>query len=188
MKLSLVSFKDAGFAVEPRYYFFGWSVSPRIIGRVSVIAALKRAKSYLPKGHTFKIWDCKRSYAVQELMMKSFWKRIGIMYPNATLGERKKLLLRFGGGLVKRVTALGTHRNGGSIDLTIVDQHGRELYMGTDHDDLTDRAATEYFEGKKKLDALGTEARKNRRLLVRVLKKAGFVNYAPEWWHWSYKK
>ena len=57
--------------------------------------------------------------------------------------------------------------------------------MGTDHDDLTARAALDYFEKGRAKSVLDREAQKNRCLLARVMKKAGFENYAPEWWHWS---
>jgi D-alanyl-D-alanine dipeptidase len=87
-----------------------------------------------------------------------------------------------------RITRLDTHRNGGSFDLTIVDKNGNELYMGTDHDDLTEKAITDFFETKKNLTLIEKEAKKNRRLLKRVLNEVGFKNYAAEWWHWSFDK
>ena len=147
---------------------------------------LIRAKKLLPRGYNFKIWDCKRSYGIQELMMKSFWKRLGLKYQSSPVKEREKLLLKFSGGLIKKVKRLDTHRNGGSFDLTVVDPIGAELYMGTDHDDLTDKAKTDYYENKTRLRLSEQEVKRNRRLLKRVMKKAGFVNYAAEWWHWSY--
>lgn len=188
IKMRFVDVEEYGFVTEPRYYFYGWSQTSRIKGRESTAKALVRAKKLLPKGYNFKVWDCKRSYAIQELMSVSFWKRLKLLHPNLSTKEKKKLLLRFSGGLVKRTGKLDTHRKGGSFDLTIIDRRGAELYMGTDHDDLTERAATDYYESKSKLGLLEKEARKNRRLLKRVMEKAGFVNYAAEWWHWSYGK
>ena len=96
------------------------------------------------------------------------------------------MVFRFGARPIKTVTRLDTHRNGGSFDLTIISKQGDELYMGTDHDDLTEKAATDYFEKKKNMHAPEREARKNRKLLARVMRRAGFLNYASEWWHWSY--
>jgi len=107
------------------------------------------------------------------------------LHPKLSQGKLEKLVFKFSGGLVKSVKRLDTHRKGGSFDLTIVDKKGNELYMGTDHDDLTKKAAIDYFEKKPKLNLLGKQAKKNRRLLKRVMEKAGFVNYAAEWWHWS---
>ena len=94
----------------------------------------------------------------------------------------------FGAKPLRKVTRLDTHRNGGSFDLTIIDRSGEELYMGTDHDDLTEKAATDYFESKKKLSPREREAKKNRRLLKHVLNKIGLLNYRREWWHWSWDK
>jgi len=187
-QIRFVDVKKCGFVTEPRYYFYGWSKTPKIIGRESVVKALVRAKKLLPKGYNFKVWDCKRSYGIQELMIASFWKRLRLLYQSLSVKERKKLLLKFSGGLVNKVKRLDTHRNGGSFDLTVVDQQGAELYMGTDHDDLTEKAATDYFENKSQLSLSEKEAKKNRRLLKRVMGKAGFINYAAEWWHWSYDK
>lgn len=179
--------KKYRFVLEPRYYFFGWKSSSEIVARASAIAALLRARKLLPKGYNFKIWDAQRDRRVQILMAKSFVKRLKLADPK----NYKKLLLKFAGSNTnppQKITRLDTHRNGGAFDCTIVDKNGTELWMGTDHDDLTERAALAYYENKKKLTALEAEAKKNRRLLARAMTKAGFSAYAPEWWHWSYKK
>lgn len=188
IKIRFVDIGKFGFIMEPWYYFYGWSKTVKITGRLSAVKALLRAKKLLPKGYNFKIWDCRRSYQVQELMMKSFRRRLNSLYPSLATKEKKKMLLKFSGGLVKKVKRLDTHRKGGSFDLTIVDSAGDELYMGTDHDDLSKKATTDYYEDKSKLNALEKEARKNRRLLKKVMKKAEFINYSLEWWHWNYDK
>lgn len=187
-KIRFVNIGKYGFIIDPRYYFYGWANTVAILGRKSAVENLLQAKKLLPKGYNFKVWDCKRSYKIQELMMKSFKKRLDLLHPKLTANEKKKLLLKFSGGLVKKVERLDTHRNGGAFDLTIVDNIGNELYMGTDFDDLTEKAATDYYENKPNLDVLEKEARENRRLLRNIMKKAGFVNYPIEWWHWSYDK
>jgi D-alanyl-D-alanine dipeptidase len=110
------------------------------------------------------------------------------MNPDFSKKECKELVLKFGGSSVREIERLDTHQNGGSFDLTVVDGRGDELYMGTDHDDLTKKAATDYFEKKARLDIFEKEAKKNRRILKQAMGKAGFVNFAPEWWHWSSDK
>ncbi len=183
--MKFIDLKRFCFVLEPRYYFFGWSKSPRILARPSTVEALVEARSLLPRGYNFKIWDCQRSRKVQIAMLDSFRRRFKFLYPKLKGKELEKMLYTFGARPVLRVTRLDTHRNGGSVDLTIVDQNEEELYMGTDHDDLTERAATDYFEKKKSKRAIDREAQKNRRLLILVMSKVGFKNYAPEWWHWS---
>jgi len=185
-KIKFVDVKKYGFITEPRYYFWGWSNSPKILARNSAVKALIRAKRFLPKGYNFKIWDCQRPRQVNELMIKSFWRRIKYSHPKLSKKEVKKLVIRFAGPVPspKRETKLWTHRTGGAVDLTLVDRSRKEAYMGTDHDDLSERAALGYFDKKKNLSALDKIAKKNRRILIRAMKKAGFGDYKYEWWHW----
>ena len=187
-KIKFVEVKRYGFITEPRYYFWGWNKSPRILARNSAVRALIKAKKLLPKGYNFKIWDAKRTYNVQAEMVKSFRRRLKLLHPKLSKNKLEKLVFKFSGGLAKSVKRLDAHRKGGSFDLTIINKKGEELYMGTDHDDLTKKAATDYYEKKKNLNHLEKEAKKNRRLLKRVLEKTGFRNYTPEWWHWSYDR
>lgn len=188
LKIEFIDVKKYGFVAEPRYYFYGWAKSPRILARKSAIRALIKTKQFLPKGYNFKIWDVKRTYKIQAEMIKSFRRRLKLLYPKLSKSKLEKLVFKFSGGLNKLVKRLDTHRKGGSFDLTIINRKGEELYMGTDHDNLTKIAATDYYEKKKKLTLLEKEARKNRRLLKIIMRKAGFVNYSIEWWHWSYDK
>jgi D-alanyl-D-alanine dipeptidase len=181
-----VDLASFGFLLEPRYYFFGWSRSPRLYARESAARALVDAEAMLPVGFRFKVWDAWRTRKVERAMLGSFRRRLRLMYPRRSQRARLDLLYRFGGRPRAVITRPDTHRNGGSFDITIVDRQGVELYMGTDHDDLTPRAALDYFEGRKRLTPLEGEARRNRRKLRSALSKAGFLGYAPEWWHWSY--
>ncbi len=188
MKIRLVDLSRRGFVIEPRYFFWGWSKSPKILGRASLVDALVRARKHLPKGFNFKIWDCQRPRSVQILMLKSFVRRFRAAHPAWSKARLEKTLYTFGARPTMRVTKLYTHRLGGAIDLTIIDKKGDELFMGTDHDDLTERATLEYYETRKPKTALDREARKNRRLLKRVMLKAGFMIYPPEWWHWMFDR
>lgn len=184
--MTFVKLAKYGFLLEPRYYFYGWSTSPDILARKSLADALVRARKLLPKGYNFKVWDCQRDRSVQLKMIDSFRRIFTFRNPNLKGTALQKAIDGFAAKPKRIVTRLDCHRNGGAVDLTIVDQNGEELWMGTDHDNLTEKAATDYFEKKKKLSVLDKEALKNRRLLKRVLLKAKFENIAWEWWHWSY--
>lgn len=188
MKMRFIEVKKYKFVTEPRYYFYGWSKSPKVVVRPSALKALVKARKFLPKGFNFKIWDAQRPLSVQIAMLDSFRRRFRAQYLTLSKKQLGELVYKFGARPVRRVVRLDTHRNGGSFDLTIIDRHGTGLSMGTDHDDLTSVAATDFFEKKTRLTPREAEARKNRRLLKRVMVKAGFTNYAPEWWHWSYDK
>jgi D-alanyl-D-alanine dipeptidase len=73
------------------------------------------------------------------------------------------------------------HSTGGAIDLTIINENNEELNMGTEFDDFTDMAATDFFE-----NSFNDEIKKNRRLLFGILTKVGFTNLPSEWWHYDY--
>lgn len=187
-KIILVDVRSCGFLVDPVYYYYGWSGSSKILGRKSAVEALMRAEKLLPSGCRFKVWDCYRSRKTQILMQEAFRRKLRLLHPKLSSKEIHTLLEKFGGISPPplRVEALGTHRKGGSFDLTLIDARGRELLMGTAHDDLTSKAALDYFEKKPNPDALDKKIRDNRRLLKKVMEQAGFVSYPPEWWHWSF--
>lgn len=188
MEYKLVDIAKYGFAAEPRYFFHGWNNLQNIKTRKSVAIKLKEAKKLLPLKYNFKVWDGHRTIETQILMLNSFYKRIKSAHPNWNKQRIKQETLKFGAQPVKIVKELDTHRNGGALDLTIIDRNGSELYMGTDHDDLTAKAALDYFERKNSLSILDKHAQKNRKLLKKVMIKSGFKPYLAEWWHWSYDK
>jgi D-alanyl-D-alanine dipeptidase len=71
-----------------------------------------------------------------------------------------------------------SHSRGSAVDLTIVDENGIELDMGTIFDYFHERSHTQAA-------GLSSEQIKNRQLLLDVMKRNGFKNYSQEWWHFS---
>jgi zinc D-Ala-D-Ala dipeptidase len=71
------------------------------------------------------------------------------------------------------------HSRGLAVDLTIVDQNGKELDMGTEFDFFGKEAHTDY---KGHSDIIN----KNRALLTSTMAKYGFKGIRTEWWHFSY--
>lgn len=71
-----------------------------------------------------------------------------------------------------------THPRGVAVDLSLVDSTGAELDMGTGFDEMVQQSAH---------DAAGHEdiAIASRSLLRRVMEKAGWQAYEPEWWHYQ---
>lgn len=157
-----------------------------ICGRESAVKALVAARKFLPKGYNFKIWDMKRSRKTQLEIISSFRKRFQLMYPRLSAKRIDSLVYTYAAKPYKKVQRLDTHRNGGAVDLTIVDGKGRELYMGTDHDNLTVESALDYYEEFINLNQWQKQAWANRRLLKKVMLSAGWHAYPPEWWHWEF--
>ena len=70
------------------------------------------------------------------------------------------------------------HSRGVAIDLTLLNNQGQELDMGTAFDaftPLSHHAVTE----------ISKEAQQNRLLLLGIMTAAGWDFYANEWWHYQ---
>lgn len=77
------------------------------------------------------------------------------------------------------------HSYGMALDITILDEQGRELDMGTGFDDMTELSHPKLEEGFL-LSGQLTEAQvANRRLLRDAMNHAGFVGINTEWWHFD---
>lgn len=71
-----------------------------------------------------------------------------------------------------------SHSRGSAVDLTLVDSQGVELDMGSVFDFFHETSHTQN-------PRITPAQRKNRELLVNLMAKHGFRNYAKEWWHFS---
>lgn len=70
------------------------------------------------------------------------------------------------------------HTRGVAIDLTLADESGLPLDMGTVFDAMTERS----HHGRTDLT---TQQQRNRALLLGVMSGAGWDHYATEWWHYQ---
>lgn len=79
----------------------------------------------------------------------------------------------------------GLHNYGLAVDLSILDENGIPLPMGTPVDHLGKEA---HITEEAQLVAQGkitTQERENRLLLRQVMKEAGFRPLPSEWWHFN---
>ena len=148
--------------------------------RKKVADMLLAATECLPKGYAFKIYDAWRPFEVQKSLYDEYYE--GLKKENPTFSEEElhRLAKNFVSFPDKGKRFAFVHSSGGAVDLTIVDENGVDLDMGTPFDDFTERSNTTALE---KEDTL---ARKNRRLLYHALTGVGFTNYPFEWWHYDY--
>jgi zinc D-Ala-D-Ala dipeptidase len=77
------------------------------------------------------------------------------------------------------------HSYGMALDITILDEHGRELDMGTGFDDLTELSHPRLEEGFLATGQLTEQQLANRRLLREAMIDAGFRGINTEWWHFD---
>ena len=70
------------------------------------------------------------------------------------------------------------HSRGVAVDLTLLDESGRELDMGTPFDAFTPLS----YHGNTEISV---EAQRNRFILLGVMSAAGWDFYTNEWWHYQ---
>jgi D-alanyl-D-alanine dipeptidase len=77
------------------------------------------------------------------------------------------------------------HSYGMALDITLLDEAGRELDMGTGFDDMTDLSHPALEEGFLVTGKLTDQQVANRRLLREGMLAAGFFGINTEWWHFD---
>ena len=77
------------------------------------------------------------------------------------------------------------HSYGMALDITLLDEAGRELDMGTGFDDMTNLSHPALEEGFLVAGQLTEAQVANRRLLRTAMLDAGFLGINTEWWHFD---
>lgn len=133
--------------------------------------ALATAQEILKKQRpnlSIKVYDAARPMHVQQRM----W--------NVVKGTSKQNYVsnpKNGGGL---------HNYGMAVDVTLCDEKGDTLDMGTPIDYLGKWAHIDIEEEMVEKGIISQEAYHNRQLLRCVMKQAGFKPLRTEWWHFNF--
>ena len=77
------------------------------------------------------------------------------------------------------------HSYGMALDITILDEQGRELDMGTGFDDMTELSHPALEDAHLAAGQLTEQQLANRLLLREAMHYAGFVGIRTEWWHFD---
>jgi len=77
------------------------------------------------------------------------------------------------------------HSFGMAVDVTLDDEHGCEVDMGTPFDDFSLRAQPDHEAQMLACGMLDNLQLANRRLLRNCMLPAGFHGIASEWWHFD---
>ncbi|WP_116789048.1 M15 family metallopeptidase [Flavobacterium psychrotrophum] len=132
----------------------------RCLLRPEVAVALDKANALAAeKELRLVIFDCYRPYPIQYKMYE--------------IVNNPKYVAKPGKG--------SNHNRGRAIDISLADADGNLLDMGGAFDDFSEVSHPDYKDISRK-------ARKNRRLLAKIMTKAGFSIYPYEWWHFDYKQ
>ena len=79
----------------------------------------------------------------------------------------------------------GRHNYGVAVDVTLLDETGAPVDMGTPVDFFGDEAHTGDEPALAAEGRISAEACRNRQLLGSVMREAGLVPYRREWWHYE---
>ncbi len=146
--------------------------------RQGVLTRLLHARSLLPTGVRLLFVEGFRPPDLQRRYFEEYSDELARAHPDWRATELREAASRF-----VSPPEIAPHSAGAAVDVTLTDQQGRELDMGT-----RVNASPEESGGACYTDApgLGDRARTNRAVLGGALSAAGLVNYGTEWWHWSY--
>lgn len=164
IEVDMMYAKSDNFVGEAMYSFTEAYLHPKAAR--AVVEANRRLKALHP-GYRLCIYDATRPMSVQQKM----WDKVkGTSQQNYVSNPKN------GGGL---------HNYGLAVDVSIVDEKGDSIDMGTKVDALT---CLSHIDEEEKLVAEGKisrQAMENRKLLRRVMKEAGFRSIRTEWWHFN---
>ena len=165
IEVEMMYAKSDNFMGEAMYDFTEAYLHPK--AAKAVVKANTLLAKYHP-GWRICIYDATRPMSVQQKM----WDKVkGTPQQNYVSNPKN------GGGL---------HNYGLAVDVSIIDEKGDSIDMGTKVDALTN---TSHIDKEEELVAQGKitqEAMENRRLLRKVMQEAGFKPLRTEWWHFNY--
>lgn len=141
--------------------------------RSGVADRLACAQTYLPVGYQLQLKEGWRPIWVQERLWQVNLDRMRASRPDLTDDELHQMNTR----LVAPPDMAPPHSTGGAVDVVLLHQDGY-ADMGWGFNQPGTESSTAY--------PVSEPARRNRDLLAYAMDAAGFVNYPPEWWHWSY--
>lgn len=114
-------------------------------------------------GYRVKVWDAYRPISAQSKLYE--------VYPIDEFVAPPP-------DLSKPIDYTPSHMNGMSVDITLVDRYGNEIFMPTEFDAFVPEAGL----GS---DNIPDIPRENAAYLCRVMESVGFEAYEYEWWHFS---
>lgn len=195
---SLVDLKSLGLRGEnyyhradnPPYYQRVPGAISELLLRESVASRLQSVDAML-RTHNLCVFvhDAYRPLAIQQYFHDEWMPtRVRKRFPHFTAGEVAAEVEKYWAAPSVSESSPAPHSTGAAVDLTLCFlDTGRELFMGSIFDDVSELAHTGYYEFNcDERIYSNVEARANRRILYWAMTDAGFVNHPNEWWHFSW--
>ncbi|WP_394758245.1 M15 family metallopeptidase [Flavobacterium sp.] len=117
---------------------------------------MEASNQFKKKGYKIKLFDCYRPLDVQ--------KKMWAIVPDANY--------------VANPAKGSIHNRGGAVDITLVDENGVDLDMGTTFDFFGPESSHDFKDLDRKI-------LKNRKLLKKIMTRNNFESFDSEWWHYN---
>ena len=163
--------------------------------RETVVERLQQAQKYLQEmlhpGWRILIFDAYRPVAVQQFMVEQAlaeaardrgWDR-----QQLTETQQQSLMV-----VVSEIWAPPSldpatpppHSTGAAVDVTLVDETGQLVEMGSPIDELSPRSQPNYFANQPDPDS--QRFHQHRQQLCAIMQSVGFHRHPGEWWHFCF--
>ncbi|MBR1948773.1 MAG: D-alanyl-D-alanine carboxypeptidase family protein [Alphaproteobacteria bacterium] len=146
--------------------------------RKYIYEMLLKAKLNLPEGYNFVIYEAYRPLSSQIALWNEVVAKEKNNHPEKDINSEDFIALcnKFVANPYRQGSG---HQSGAAIDVSLVDDKGKEHDMG---------GTVRGFDNTAEFDCpnISKEARNNREILKKALEEVGFVNYPSEWWHYSF--
>ena len=161
--------------------------------REGVLDALIQAQKRLEQKHPgwrIQIFDAYRPIAVQQFMVDYTFadliRQRGLKAEELSSQEKNKLWQE-----IYQLWAVPSHdpatppphSTGAAVDVTLVDENGEVVDMGSPIDELSGRSHPQHYANST--DPKEQQYHLNRELLLEIMKESGFCRHLVEWWHFS---
>ncbi len=172
-------------------YFLRQSVLERLLTAQDDLQTLK-------PGWRIQIFDAYRPVAVQQFMVDYTFAELvrsrHLTLEVLTPGEQNALwqeVYQFWAVPSPTPQTPPPHSTGAAIDVTLFDELGQPVDMGSAIDEISPRSYPEYFASVAdptvlEFDPVSATFHERRLLLNRVMAAAGFQQHPNEWWHFSW--
>lgn len=154
--------------------------------RQSVYEKLVSAQKQLPTHLRFCLYEAYRSLDLQEKLFNDRYRILENIYPEWEYEKRFQETAKLISPTINLDGSVNIppHSTGAAIDVYLINHAGDTVDMGMDIWDWM--ADLDGSLSQTNSPKISDEAKKHRTIMNKVLQDVGFVNYAGEYWHWSY--
>lgn len=146
--------------------------------RQGVLDRLLDAQALLPDGMRLLFVEGYRPPALQQRYFEEYADQLSRDNPDWPPARLREAASRY-----VSPPEIAPHSAGAAVDVTVVDDQGREVDMGTRMNASPEESNGACYTDAANIDAT---ARAMRGILSSALSSAGLTNYPTEWWHWSW--